>query len=139
MEHGKSNSKSYGMNDSNIRNYKSNKSKDYYKSGQYSSNHRNNINHINSMYTKSNSGLKEDKEYKYKNEEKRKFGINISRDKESERYKDKEYKEYKEYEYNKDNKYEDKNSNNSNNNNKSKIVIHLSEEKKDNKERIRNS
>ena len=136
MEHGKSNSKNYGINDSNIRNYKSNKSKDYYKSSQYSSNHRNNTNHLNNIYNKNNSGLKEDKEYKYKNEEKRKFGINISRDKESERYKDKEYKEY---EYNKDNKYEDKNSNNSNNNNKSKIVIHLSEEKKDNKERISNS
>ena len=138
MEHGKSHNKNYPLNHSNIRNYKSNKSKEYYKNNQYSSNHRNNMGHINSIYNKSNSGLKEDKEFinKYKNEDKRKFGINISRDKENERYKDKEYKEY---DY-KENRYEDKNSNNSNSNNKSKIVIHLFEDKKDNKDiRINNS
>ena len=130
MEHGKSNSK-YSTNHSNNRNYKSNKSKEYYKSNQYSSAHRNNISHIVNIYSKSNSGIKEDKELinKYKNEEKRKFGINISRDKDNERYKDKEY-DYKE------NRYEDRNSTNSN---KSKIVIHLFEDKKENKENKMNN
>ena len=126
VEHGKSHTKNYTLNHTNNRIYKSNKNKEYYKTNQYSS-HRGNVGHINNIYSKNNSGLKEDKEFnnKYKNEEKRKFGINISRDKENERYKEKDYKDY---DY-KENRFEEKN----NSNNKSKIVIPLYEEKKENK------
>ena len=125
MDHYKSNSKNYSLNHPNNRNYKS-KPKDYYKGNQYTSSHRNNIGYLSNIYSKNNSGIKEEKEpgSKYKNEEKRKIGINISRDKENERYKDKEY-DYKE------SKFEERNYSNPN---KSKIIISLYEDKKDNKE-----
>ena len=124
MEHGKSHNKNYPLNHPNNRNYKPNKNKEYYKGAQYSS-HRGS--HINSIYNKSNSGLKEDKEFgnQYKSEEKRKYGISTPREKDKERFKDKDFKDY---EY-KENRFEEKSSTN----NKSKIVIPLYEDKKDNK------
>ena len=125
LEHDKSHNRNYSN-----RNYKSDK-KDYYKNSQYStSSHRmNNNNNIYNNSSKSN----------YK-KERMKFGMNIpnniykekNREKEKEeRYKMKDY-EYKEY---KENKIDNRNniSNYSNSNSiKSKIVINLFEEKKEN-------
>ena len=130
--------KSHNRNYPN-KNYKSDK-KEYYKNSQYSSSsHRIN----NKIYSNTKSIYKK---------ERQKFGMNTSnniykdknreREKEKdERYKIKEYKEYelnKEYKDNKiDNRINLSNYSNSNSN-KSKIVINLFQDKKENNSNITN-
>ena len=108
--------------------HKSIKSKDYYKNNQYSSsgNRMNNNYNNNNSYIKSNSVMRDDYGNKFRVEDKKKFSnsMNNLRDKENDRYK-KRASEYK------DNKIEDRNITSSN---KSKIVINLFDDKKENKE-----
>ena len=125
IEHDKNHSKTYSN-----KNYKSDK-KDYYKNSQYSSSsHRIN----NNIYNNSNNNNNKSNYRK----EREKYGMNISsneifREKNTTREKEERYK-MREYEF-KDNRIENRNniSNYSNSNsNKSKIVINLFEDKKEN-------